>query len=500
MSNFEKHDHANHQGHLNPWLLGGFGAVTALSLAPYLLPIIGIGEPFDPSSHGGTHMIMNLLGLPATEGALGSGLAGSVAGAISHIPIIGTALTSTSLVTIPGTGISIASGALMSVASAAVIGIGGMFVADWLEKREAQQGNTQSIRWSQIVRYGSLATSILISLPSLLTGISVGIAFIAAQIGVSAGWQAIGALRGSIGAVSMGEMGAASGIVALIPHLFSCGLASLPIIGSLFLGKKEGKQNEKPSGEPEIEAQNAATVMKGHSQILRFSLRDPQLGFHLTPTELETKHTQKLHTMVVNQSLTDYHHLHPQFNPQNGLWEAEFTPHTQEKYTAWHDYTLCDNKQEFHTKTELPSLRGLHTPSPVIQQQNEAFAGGYHVVLDSGPIKSGEANMVTMHITDASGNPVTHFEPIMAADAHLVGFTKDGNTMIHCHPTKTEGNALTFHIEPTQSGLTKFFLQMRPNGQEITIPIGQYIQPPSRMAERVTQSHAHHHENSLAFA
>ncbi len=106
--------------------------------------------------------------------------------------------------------------------------------------------------------------------------------------------------------------------------------------------------------------------------------------------------------------------------------------------------------------------------------------------------------MVTLRITDSSGNPITSFAPIMGADAHLVGFTRDGSGMIHCHPTHTEGNALTFHIEPQQAGPTKFFLQVRPNGQEITIPIGQYIQPASRMAERVTQSHAHHHAQAFA--
>lgn len=475
----------------------GWGTIGAGSIiaAPYVLPLIGIGDPLT-NAHGGTHQIMSLLGPEAGSGALGTGLAGSISSFIAGIPLIGGALTSAAPMTIPLLGIEVATGAVVSTIAAGTIAIGGMFLADWMAKNE-ERGEGK-IAWSSIVRTLAIGTSILISLPSLLAGVSIGLAFLASQFGGPvAGLSAIEGLKGGLGSTAIASTHGASagGLVSLVPHLFTCGAAALPILGPMLGGMgKDGKA----SSEPKIEAQGAAIAIKNQPQTLRFSLKDSQLGFPLTPKELETKHTQKLHTMVVNQSLTDYHHLHPQFNPQSGLWEAEFTPRTQEKYAAWHDYTLCDTKQQFHTKTELPSVKNFNAPAPAIQQQNEAFADGYHVALNSGPIKSGEANMVTVNVTDASGKPVTAFTPIMGADAHLVGFTRDGNHMLHCHPTKTNGNALTFHIEPQQAGFTKFFLQMRPNGQEVTIPIGQYIQPASRMAERVTQSHAHHHAPAIA--
>jgi len=226
MNHERAHDPTQHA--TSPWKLGLLGGVGALTLAPYLLPLIGIGKADSASG------IMHYIGSTFTEGGVGTGLAGALQGGIASIPVVGGALTSATSVTLPGLGFTIASGALVTLAAAATLSIGGMLLANWMERRE-QPGD---FPWSKVIRYTSMATSALIALPSMLSAISVGITFLASLFGPAANSHAAIAMQSSLGATSLhSATGAASGLAALIPHFITCGAAALPVIGSLFIDK-----------------------------------------------------------------------------------------------------------------------------------------------------------------------------------------------------------------------------------------------------------------------
>ncbi|MFZ4125677.1 MAG: hypothetical protein ACOYJ2_06370 [Rickettsiales bacterium] len=443
------------------------------------------------NSHDG-HGIMEFLSTPV-EGPVGAGqgIAGGLQKMIGAVPLVGPALTSSATaINLPG-GLSIASGALNTALGAGVIGIGGMLLANWMEKRET--GN-EKIRWSQVVRIASMATSILISLPSLLTGISIGITFLGYAFGY--GYEVSNFMASNLGGVAMthgATAGNVGGLVALVPHLFSCGVAALPILGTLLMGQKH-----KPSSTPHVSA--ATHNLPDGTRALSVALRDQQNGAALIPDDIETTHTQKLHTMVVNRSLTDYHHLHPAFNADTQQWEARFTPRTNEAYRAWHEFTLRGDAAPTQSKTDLPSDSKARSIEPVISHQNHAQAGNVIIhCMGNAPLRAGSENTWSIDLRDANGKPITRFHPIMGADAHLVGFSKDGTSMIHCHPIARNGNSLQFHIAPKQEGFTQFFLQVHPEGgAATTIPFGQYIAPAQRYAERSTATAQHHH--AVAFA
>ncbi|MGE0754702.1 MAG: hypothetical protein AB7L92_06035 [Alphaproteobacteria bacterium] len=67
--------------------------------------------------------------------------------------------------------------------------------------------------------------------------------------------------------------------------------------------------------------------------------------------------------------------------------------------------------------------------------------------------------VLTLH--DASGMPVRDLEPVMGAYAHMVGFSADGNRIIHCHPVGDE---------PQYAGKTQFYVQIRRQGNDTYIP------------------------------
>jgi len=105
-------------------------------------------------------------------------------------------------------------------------------------------------------------------------------------------------------------------------------------------------------------------------------------------------------------------------------------------------------------------------------------------IVTDRPMLAGKASMVRASLSDVSGRPIRDLEPVMGAYAHLVGFSADGNSIIHCHPLGEEpsdkqargGPDLLFHVEPQQSGPTQFYLQLKRNGEDVYLPFGALIQ------------------------
>ena len=471
------HAHSeDHSAHLNPWLLGGVGAVGGITLAPYALPLLGIGNPASAQN------IMHFVGGHAAADGLGNGLAAGAQGILASIPFVGGALTSTTLVTIPVLGVAIASGALLTIGLTAVIGVGGMLLANWMQQHEDPHA---AVKWSKVVRVAALSTSALIALPGILGGLSVGITFLASLLPGMAGSSTAMAMKETLGATSMEMGGAASGIAALLPHLFTCGAAFIPLALAFFMGKKPGIAPK----EARMELVSTAPTAKGQATELAFRLVDAQ-GTPLRDSALATTFTEKLHTMVVDTSLRDYHHLHPRYDVASGLFRCQFTPGLQGSYMAWHDFTLNGANAPTHQRIDLPGTGGYDIP-PRIQSTSHTHADGLNIAIDcTPPLKAGNDSTLRLRVTDDTGRPVEALEPIMGAYGHLAGFSADGRHFIHSHPltplTQPLVNGqLEFHLAPEHAGMTQFFLQLRHQGREVTLPFGQAVQEASRFASRI---------------
>ncbi len=478
----------DHSKHLNPWLLGGVGALAAVTLAPYVMPLIGIGDMNSAQN------AMHFLGAPAFEGSFGNGLAGAAQGMMASIPGIGGALTSGALVTIPGIGLTIASGALLTIGATAVLGIGGMLLANWMEKHENPHAK---IKWSKLVRVAALTSSALVALPGILSGLAVGAAFFVSLMPVSTMTnELLFNMRNTLGATSM-NMGPAGGIAALLPHLFTCGAAFIPLALAFFMGKPAAKNTEA-----RMELVSAPTLTKGQPATLAFRAVDAK-GRALGPNELSTTFTEKLHTMVVDTSLRDYHHVHPQYDPATGLFLCSVTPQLSGRYMAWHDFTPTGAAKAVHVRTDLPSSNGVSLP-PHIMPSSRASADGLNIeLLASPPLKAGADSGLRVRVTDDAGQAVERLEPIMGAYGHLAGFSADGRHFIHSHPLNPLGEPLRdglleFHLAPEQAGMTKFFLQLRHQGREVTLPFGQPVRTAGTHAERVENKRQMQHQHGLA--
>ena len=204
--------------------------------------------------------------------------------------------------------------------------------------------------------------------------------------------------------------------------------------------------------------------------------------------------------MIVDHSLTDYHHLHPQYDPQRKLFVCQFTPQLSQSYTVWHDVTRAQTHQQAYLRNALDVAGSAPIP-PSIAPTSQVATDDLRVSIQpDAPLRAGKDGMLMVEVRGRMGEPLHDLEPLMGAYAHLVGFSQDGQHIVHCHPMGDEpiseadrgSGVLHFHITPEMEGKVKFFLQVKRNGHETTIPFGQAILPNDKFTSRVGQSRQQH--------
>ena len=193
----------------------------AIILVPHILPALGVGRA-DLAEEAATILHHSP-----------TGLAGGINNLLAVIPVIGAEL---------------AKGGLFTALTTGGIGLGGVAISHFLEKNE---DDTKSVKWSRIIRYGALATSALVALPTVLTALGTGIIYLSmlADSAVVSPTEVIGMVGktlGSIGGDHQGILMGASGLAAAMPHLLLCCMSMLPGALTFKLWRDDKKENEQP--------------------------------------------------------------------------------------------------------------------------------------------------------------------------------------------------------------------------------------------------------------
>ncbi len=442
------HSQSNDKHNLHRWELGLVATAAAIIATPYVLPLIGVGD---------TVLAANVSGLcSSTKG----GLTQAIEGVLGKTPYIGGMLSAA------GWGAALTSGA---------IGVAGVLIGDYIHKHYDRKGH---IQWGTVIKYAALTTSVFIALPSILSGISMGVAYLAGLAGSDALFAARDVMASTIGFSGVAH-DAPTGLAGLVPHLFTCGRALLPAGLAIFASQKS-----KPhSAEYDVTMVSPAAPSRGVPTELAFQIVDKKSGRKIDESELKVLHTRPLHTMVVDSSLRDYHHLHPKYDPVRKAFVCQFTPALRGNYAMWNDFTVKGEEQPFYLKTNIGGLHGFSLPTRV-EHTSRAEADGLTVRLTSDQRLSANSDaMLTVDVRDKAGNPVTNLEPIMGAYAHLVGFSADGKHFIHSHPMGPEPHSnsargaspLCFHVSLPDCSGVKFFLQIQREGKLLTLPFGQAV-------------------------
>ncbi len=216
-----------------------------------------------------------------------------------------------------------------------------------------------------------------------------------------------------------------------------------------------------------------------------FKLTDAKTNKPITFNDLAEVHTQKIHLLIIDDSLSDYSHVHPMAADKPGVYSFSWQPKKDGNYRIWADLVpLQTKKQEYLIANLYQSKSGLATIIP--DKSLKTVIDDYHFKLsfEKSNLEKGKATMGKIEISNAQGTPVNFLEPLMGAYAHIVGFSEDFKNVVHIHPMGSEpkkendrgGPELLFHIEPKKAGFIKLFAQVKINGKEYFAPFGVMVE------------------------
>lgn len=329
------HPHRHHDGHhdglLAKLLLGG-GLVTAAIIAT---PLIAGGM----YNAGWISDSVGEAVVAATNSCQGApqGMAATVAGWLSHVPLIGEGL---------------AEGGLTNTLASATLGIGGMLLGHYVANHE---DGSKKIRWGNVIKTAALATSFLVASPAIFTALSMGLTFLGTLARASTDFfTQVMSIFGTTGAGSIAPGAAGLGVIGA--HLLSCGPAILGLAATAgshkLLNKLDDRLAASPASAPAHEhdvppgesthrikiLSVEPPLQKGVESSVEFCLTDLKTNRILHEPEMEVMHGMPIHAFVTEPSLSEYHHVHPQaVEGKNGVFAYKITPQGEQGYKMFAD-------------------------------------------------------------------------------------------------------------------------------------------------------------------
>jgi hypothetical protein len=161
-------------------------------------------------------------------------------------------------------------------------------------------------------------------------------------------------------------------------------------------------------------------------------------GKPIAPEDLLVAHTQKLHLMIVDPTLTDYQHVHPIPLRRAGEWAFAFTPRFGGTYRVFADFTPAATGRGLYANADVDVAGDAAAPGERAATLAPVRRDGFDFRLAAAtPPKAGQPIDLTFAIVHPDGNPVP-MEPVMGAFAHLVAFDEARSGFAHLHPAETD--------------------------------------------------------------
>lgn len=237
---------------------------------------------------------------------------------------------------------------------------------------------------------------------------------------------------------------------------------------------------------------------KSVATVLRLTGPD---GKPLSLDQLEVAHTEKIHLLVIDQSVTDYHHLHPVAGDKPGEYRFDFAPRLGGTYHIWADLVPKATGKQEYSKTTVKVDGTSGTPSNSVNTTAEVDGYRFDLTTEkNAPLQAGKATVVKVKVTGPDGSAFSKLEPVMGAFAHMVAFPADLSSVTHVHPMGAEpktnaergGPELSFHVEPDKPGFQKFFLQTQIGGKEKFAGFGLNVEAASATTDSASAAEAEH--------
>lgn len=249
-----------------------------------------------------------------------------------------------------------------------------------------------------------------------------------------------------------------------------------------------------PPGEPSmtLTASSDGRPTAGHRLKVKVRLAWKD-GTPVADSDLLVAHTQRIHLLVIDPELEDYHHEHPAATGTPGEYEFAFTPQRDCSYRIFADLVPAATGVQEYITTDLPGKDVPGAPSrPLVQRDVclAAEAGKMRFRLkfgesDGATLHVGRSQVLQVTVAEEDGQPARRLEPVMNAFAHLVGFYEDGQTVVHLHPAGLDvedpaqrgGPTLEFRFYPPKPGFLRLYCQVSVGGAMAFAPFWVNVVP-----------------------
>ena len=195
-------------------------------------------------------------------------------------------------------------------------------------------------------------------------------------------------------------------------------------------------------------------------------------GRYLLPHELAFTHTKQMHLLFIDESLEDYHHLHPESEDMGRVFRFDFSPKNGGKYTAYAEVVPKRTRRQL-IATNVLNVEGTVEKKDFYRKTND-IQQTLRFELEEVPekLKINQDYRFTLKVRDKTGNKVP-LETIMGAKAHMVAFDAEQRGFAHMHPIEdvlieaTEMDDLSFLFNVPRKGWYRLFAQVQKNGEPI---------------------------------
>ncbi|WP_438479097.1 hypothetical protein [Oleiharenicola lentus] len=208
-------------------------------------------------------------------------------------------------------------------------------------------------------------------------------------------------------------------------------------------------------------------------------------GKPIGPADLLVAHTRKLHLLVVDPTLGDYQHVHPEPGRKNGEWIFTLSPEKPGTYRVFADFTPAATARGLYASVdfEVPGL-----VAKVIRSSNTTWQGGgfnFELVTPT-LIRAGQVTDLKFRISaQGTEKRAVPLQPVMDAFAHLVAFDETRSGFAHLHPNETDlskppdavNPELNFKITIPQPGRYVIWAQVNIGGRETFVPFWVDVLP-----------------------
>ncbi|MEO6568481.1 MAG: hypothetical protein ABIO94_06925 [Opitutaceae bacterium] len=231
---------------------------------------------------------------------------------------------------------------------------------------------------------------------------------------------------------------------------------------------------------------DTASLQTGRESRFTLTLKTAK-GKVIAPEDLVIAHTKLLHLLIVDPTLTDYQHVHPEVVRKTGEWTFAFMPRRDGVYRVFADFTPAATGRGLYASADLTVESAAATAGQTAEAANTANAGaftpaernGYRFSLTPATpaIRAGKPVDLKFAIVRADGGAVP-MEPVMGAFAHLVAFDEARSGFAHLHPMETDVTqrpdathpTLNFKITIPREGSYVIWSQVNLGGEEVFVP------------------------------